>query len=122
MSDSENRHIARDSLFVLADLRLEGSGTEHRVKIRNLSTGGLMAEAPLKVTRGDPVKVNLRNIGWVDGAVAWVQAERFGIAFSEEIDPKLARTSMIPGEGTPRFTKAPLPVSRHDRGDVLRKI
>lgn len=122
MSESENRHITRDSLFVLADLRLDGPGTEHRVKIRNLSSGGLMAEGPIKVARGDPVKVNLRNIGWVDGSVAWVQAERFGIAFNEEIDPKLARTPIVAGEGSPRFTKTPLPRSRHNVGSVLRKI
>ncbi len=120
MSDSEHRHIARDSLFVLADLCLEGSGTEHRVKIRNLSSGGLMAEAAIKVARGDALKVNLRNIGWVEGSVAWVQAGRFGIAFAEEIDPKLARSPIVVGEGVPRYAQPAVAPATPDH--LLRKI
>lgn len=93
MGINENRQIARDSLFVLVDLRLDGSDTDHRIKMRNLSAGGMMAEGPLRVVRGMVVWVNLRNIGWVEGTVAWVQSSRFGIAFREEIDPKLARVA-----------------------------
>lgn len=93
MSDSDNRHITRDSLFIMAELRLDGQQTEHRVKVRNLSSGGLMAEADVKVSRGTVVWVNLRNVGWIEGAVAWVQDNRFGVAFREEIDPKIVRAA-----------------------------
>jgi hypothetical protein len=104
MDGSENRQIARDSLFVMAGLRLRGSEEEHRIKVRNLSAGGMMGEGPVRVTRGENVEVNIRNIGWVDGTVAWVQDDRFGVAFGEEIDPKIARAPVSTGNhaSTPR--------------------
>lgn len=91
MSAIDTRHISRDSLFLLADLRIGGFETGDRVKVRNLSAGGMMAEGRAKVDRGAQIAVKLRNIGWVEGTVAWVQDSRFGIAFAAEIDPKLAR-------------------------------
>lgn len=88
MSDSDNRHITRDSLFIMAELRLDGQDVQHRVKVRNLSAGGMMAECNIRVTRGAVIWINLRNCGWVEGSVAWVQDNRFGVAFREEVDPK----------------------------------
>lgn len=89
----EQRHITRDSLFVMAGLRLPGREREHRVKVRNLSAGGLMAEGDLRVAIGTSVEVEVRNLGWVPGVVAWVQDNRFGIAFNDEIDPLAARAA-----------------------------
>jgi hypothetical protein len=108
MTESEHRQIARDSLFVLADLRLDGSDVIHQVKVRNLSAGGLMAEGAVPVMRGTVVWVDIRNIGWVEGSVAWVQSNRFGVAFRDEIDPVLARGAKQTGESTPRFVKPPM--------------
>jgi len=122
MSDGENRQITRDSLFVLADLRVDGDKTEHRVKVRNLSAGGMMAEGPARVLRGMPVRINLRNIGWVEGTVAWVQESRFGIAFRDEIDPKVARAPVVAGETTPVFVRSVLPASTPAESRDLRKI
>lgn len=50
-----------------------------------------MAEAPVQASRGEPVEVNLKNLGWVTGKVAWVAESRCGIAFDYPIDPKAAR-------------------------------
>lgn len=105
MKSIDHRQLGRDSLFLMAEVRLAGSEAEHRVKVRNLSAGGMMAEGAMKVLRGTPVEVNLRNIGWVDGVVAWIQDNRFGIAFIEEVDPKLARAPVGTGPSTPRFVK-----------------
>lgn len=91
MNDFDSRQITRDSLYILADLRLDGQSGMHRVKVRNLSAGGLMGEGELQVRRGTLVQVRLRNAGWVDGSVAWVQGNRFGVAFRQEIDPKAVR-------------------------------
>lgn len=93
MSATESRQIARDSLFVLVDLRLDGDDHDHRIKMRNLSAGGMLAEGSVKAARGMSVWVNLRNIGWVEGTVAWVQETRFGIAFRDEIDPAAAKAA-----------------------------
>lgn len=81
----------RNSLFLKAVLRFPNSGAQGEVRVRNLSSGGLMAEAPLQATRGEPVEVNLKNLGWVTGKVAWIAESRCGIAFDYPIDPKAAR-------------------------------
>ncbi len=46
MSNVDTRQLSRDSLFVMAKVRVEEdtSGAEHQVKVRNLSSGGMMAE------------------------------------------------------------------------------
>lgn len=125
MSGVDTRNIQRDSMFLLAELRLEGEANGQRVKVRNLSSGGMMAEGGPAVLRGARVTIELRNIGPVDGTVAWVQDSRFGIAFAHEIDPKLPRTPVGNGDlASPRFTR---PSSLHstfgnDEPVRLRKI
>jgi hypothetical protein len=101
MDEPDQRHIGRDSLFVMADLRLDGAEETLRIKMRNLSAGGMMGEGNVRVTRGTVVWVEIRNIGWVEGSIAWVQDNRFGVAFREEIDPKLARPPLPAGDGAP---------------------
>lgn len=120
MDASENRQIARDSLFLMAELRVDGGASEHRIKVRNLSEGGMMGEGEARVLRGSVVEVNLRNIGWVRGSVAWVQESRFGVAFLEPIDPRLARVKPSAGEGSaPHFTRNHQP---HTPTGQVRKI
>jgi hypothetical protein len=111
MSQVDTRQLGRDSLFLLAHLRFEDQGESYRVKVRNLSSGGMMAEGELRVTQGAPVQIELRNLGWIAGTVAWKADGRFGVAFAEEIDPKLARApiSGAPDQAdSPRFTRPPL--------------
>ena len=98
MTGVETRSVARDSLFLLADIRIEQEAEAHRVRVRNLSDGGMMAEGSLKVKRGHRVEVELRNIGSVPGTVAWVQDDRFGIAFDAEIDSQKARRPLNASE------------------------
>ena len=76
MSNVETRQIERNSLLLLADVLVDGGDTGQRVKVRNLSAGGMMAEGESKAVRGSPVAVDLRNIGWVEGSVAWKQGDR----------------------------------------------
>jgi hypothetical protein len=128
MSNVDTRHVNRDSLFLLAQVRVVGQDDVYRVKVRNLSAGGMMAEGAARVSRGAPVQVELRNLGWVDGTVAWTQDDRFGIAFLEEIDPRLARApSNAPGSDydAPRFTRnhsQTVPVNQQSDLSKLRKI
>lgn len=123
MNGSENRQITRDSLFLMADLRVDGLEGGHRIKVRNLSPGGMMGEGTVRVLRGAIVDVNIRNVGWVEGSVAWVQDNRFGIAFRDEIDPVIARAPVDAGssdEGySPRYIRAPAPEADPN---TLRKI
>lgn len=123
MSNVDTRQVNRDSLFLLAQLRVNGNDNEYRVKVRNLFAGGMMAEGAVDVARGELVSVELRNIGWVEGSVAWRQDNRFGIAFIDEIDPKRARAPVgqaakPPLDNPHRFSA---PVSGPAK-DKLRKI
>lgn len=124
MSGVDTRHVARDSLFLMASLRLSGETAEHRVKVRNLSSGGMMAEGDVRVERGARLAVDLRNIGWVDGTVAWVQDKRFGIAFSDEIDARLVRAPVDADDArAPRFTRpVAVPFGHPPDPSRLRKI
>ena len=106
MNEGDNRQGSRDSLFLMADLRVDGLDGEYRIKVRNLSPGGMMGEGSVRVVRGAIVDVNIRNIGWVSGSVAWVQDNRFGVAFRDDIDPKLARAPVsVGGDPAPRFAR-----------------
>jgi len=90
-SDNPKRDAERDSLFLKTKIQFANGETYDDVRVRNISAGGMMAEAAIQPKRGDSLEVELRNIGWVTGSVAWVATGRFGIAFDHSIDPKLAR-------------------------------
>ncbi|MES2098142.1 MAG: PilZ domain-containing protein [Pseudomonadota bacterium] len=85
------RNDARDSLFLVAGLRLDGAATVNQVRVRNLSSGGLMAEFDQPVDVGTAVEVELRGVGKVAGAVAWTAAGRIGVSFNRQIEPLDAR-------------------------------
>jgi len=126
MSQVDTRQLSRDSLFLLARLRVEGDprNTEYRVKVRNLSAGGVMAEGDVGVVRGSLVSLELRNIGWVDGAVAWKQDNRFGIAFAREIDHKRVLAAPSGSDAdllAPRYAR-PSPATGKPEPSKLRKL
>ena len=112
MAGVETRSVSRDSLFLLAGVRVEQQGDQHRVRVRNLSDGGMMGEGTIKINRGNRVDVELRNVGMVKGTVAWVQDQRFGIAFDEEINSQAARA---PSNGISQDSGAVTEMSRAHR-------
>jgi hypothetical protein len=127
MSNVDTRQVNRDSLFLLAQVRVDGRNEIARVKVRNLSAGGMMAEGEAKVMRGTLVAVELRNLGWVEGSVAWKQDNRFGIAFVNEIDPAVVRAppaSQAPDFDAPRYTRnhQAVPLHQLETDSKLRKI
>jgi hypothetical protein len=81
----------RDSLLLTAQIRKAGSDSSTQVRVRNLSSGGLMAEYSGVIASDTQVEVEVRGIGWVPGRVAWVVDGRIGVAFDVEIDPLAAR-------------------------------
>jgi hypothetical protein len=92
--DSQRRD-ERDSLFLLAKLAPEGhTGLSGVVRVRNVSSGGLMADAPEDYPPGTRVQITLEGIGLVLGAVAWAEAGRVGIAFDHPIDKTRARKAV----------------------------
>jgi len=88
------RRDTRDSLLVLAQLKHEGEiGGGVTVRVRNVSSGGLMAEVGEDYRPGDRIEVTLEGPGTVSGAVAWAEAGRIGVAFDHPIDKSRARKS-----------------------------
>lgn len=95
MSNVDTREASRESFFLMADIYAADQETSYRVRVRNLSPGGMLAEGDAPLPRGSVVNVELRNIGEVEGTVAWRQGDRCGIAFAREIDPALARAPAV---------------------------
>ena len=125
MTAIDTRSLKRDSLFLTAELTIGDAGEPVRVKVRNLSDGGMMAEAAVVVERGMRLGIELRNIGRIKGSVAWTHENRFGIVFDNEIDSKRVREPATTGDKTPRYARpssiAPQSAGQGHQGS-LRKI
>ena len=125
MTAIDTRSLKRDSLFLTAELTVGEGGDPVRVKVRNLSDGGMMAEAAIVVERGMRLGIELRNIGRIKGSVAWTHDKRFGVVFDTEIDSKKVREPQEVGDKTPRYVRPSsiAPTSaKHMPNTQLRKI
>ena len=123
MEKLDTRQVNRESLLLLANLKVDGHDPTYRVRVRNLSAGGMMAESDAMVTRGARVSVELRNIGWVEGTVAWKQDNRFGIAFVDGVEPMLAREPIAVAAERSEEMRRFSPIKPHvPDPDKLRKI
>lgn len=91
------RRDERDSLLLLAQLKLAGAGAFEAVRVRNVSSGGLMAQTEGHYPVGAAVQVEIDGIGTVGGSVAWAEAGRIGVAFDHPIDKARARKPVKPG-------------------------
>ncbi|MES2495373.1 MAG: PilZ domain-containing protein [Pseudomonadota bacterium] len=88
-----NRSRKRDSLLLLGTIKAAGDYAREtqQIRVRNLSSTGLMADSNVEYDLGSHVEVGLRGIGLVQGEIVWVRGGRMGITFSETVDPKRAR-------------------------------
>lgn len=91
MAGLQRRSVERENLFQLADAQIGKDPAIHRIKVRNLSSRGLMGEAPMAVSSGTRLVVSLADVGEVSGTIVWVQDPRFGMAFDDEL-PKLGNS------------------------------
>lgn len=90
-----SRGADRDSLFMQASLILPGQPDPVVVRVRNLSAGGMLAEAKARIAQGTTVEVELRNVGQVPGRVVWAGEGKFGIAFDRPVDPQAVRRQVV---------------------------
>ena len=121
MSAVDTRHANRESMLLMASVAIEGQAEPVRVRVRNLSPTGMMAEGEFTVERGGRVTVELRNIGKIKGSIAWVHAERIGIAFDTEIEPRMVRTKIEhKGSDVPVFARPALDAASYD--DPNRRV
>lgn len=93
---SLSRSADRDSLFMQANVLVPGQQAPVPVRVRNLSPGGMLAEAPIRgLAQGATLEVELRNVGFVPGRVVWVGEGKFGIAFDHSVDPQAVRRQVV---------------------------
>lgn len=85
MDNIDTRNRSREDLTTFAEVRVDGETSAHNIRVRNLSPAGMMGEGNLRVARGSRIVVGMRGISPVEGQVAWVQGDRFGVAFIEEL-------------------------------------
>ncbi len=86
----KSRAAPRESLFLLGKLWLDAD-TCIDVRIRNLSSTGMMIECKEFTSVGDSVQIEIKGLGKLKGSVAWIAEKRLGIALERQIDPSLAR-------------------------------
>ena len=91
-----SRGADRDSLFMQANVTIDGRPAPVSVRVRNLSAGGMLAESPVTVSQGATVEVDLRNVGPVPGRIVWTGEKKFGIAFDRAINPQAVRRDVAP--------------------------
>lgn len=83
--------VARESRLTTILLlgRLVTTGGDWLCRVRNLSSGGLMAECDAPLIVGEHVRIELRNLRVLEGTVAWARPPRAGMAFLAPIDVPL---------------------------------
>lgn len=106
--DISTRTNQRDSLFLLTSLCSPDGHFRSKVRVRNLSATGLMADCPIPIAKGEAVLLDLRGIGLVAGSIIWIQGERIGVLFDQAVDPQQARE--------------PVRKSRNPMPDYLRPV
>jgi hypothetical protein len=65
--------------------KLHGPSGEQLIRVRNVSAGGLMAEAGQTVSVGDTVTVELSSQK-IPGSVVWIREGAIGVKFDQNID------------------------------------
>jgi PilZ domain len=88
------RGKSRESIFLSANLKFEGVKSETAVRVRNISAGGMMVDCSVAFAIGHRLVATIKNIGEVEGRVAWSVSPRMGIAFDQEVDPKKVRVQI----------------------------
>jgi hypothetical protein len=88
----------RDSMLLVGTIKAAGDYARETqpIRIRNLSSTGMMAVCDVGYDEGALVEVGLRGIGIVAGEIVWVRGGRMGITFRQPIDPMLARRKVEP--------------------------
>lgn len=112
-----SRSADRDSLFMQAELILPGHAVPITVRVRNLSPGGMLAEAKVRIAQGAVVEIDLRNVGRVPGRVVWAGEGKFGIAFDRPVDPHAVRRQVVVQSDLPPHLRR----TGLERGPVYRR-
>lgn len=85
------RQAARHRVMFMAALARDTGQPLGQVRVRDISSSGLMAETGLPLRLGEKVQVDLRGIGAVTGAIVRRTPNSVAIKFDIAIDPLLTR-------------------------------
>lgn len=89
----------RQNVMLMASLR--AGVFETRVRVADISKGGVKLRSAACVPPGAEVQIELPGLGWVAAIVAWTRADTFGLRFHTEIDPGAARQAVTGAYITP---------------------
>jgi hypothetical protein len=107
VEEQSKRQEKRDSLFLSATVKIE-SGKPFVTRVRNLSAGGMMIDVTNDPAPGALLVAEVRGIGEIAGRIAWSSPGRAGVAFAEEIDPRLARSAAGAKHDLPDYLRHPV--------------
>jgi PilZ domain len=91
----ETRDKSRESIFLGAVISIGDQNQSLNVRVRNISSGGMMIDLAGPQPKGMVVVAEMKGIGEVRGRIAWSTENRAGIAFDRTVDPKLARHTAV---------------------------
>ncbi len=99
------RDKSRESIFLGAVVHVGDEKQSRNVRVRNISSGGMMIDLPGPQPRGLLVVAEMKGIGEVRGQIVWSTDNRVGIAFEKMVDPKLARHTPAPSPAAPAYAR-----------------
>lgn len=105
-----HRRDARTFTLLLVGQIARQDGRDGLCRVRNVSPGGLMAEAVMEIRPEDIVRVHLRNGQSRSGVVRWVKDSQFGMQFEtplEDVQGFLAEPARAPRVGDVPVVRSP---------------
>jgi hypothetical protein len=106
------RDKSRESIFLGAVVHIGDEKQSRNVRVRNISSGGMMIDLPGPQPRGLLVVAEMKGIGEVRGQIVWSTENRAGIAFEKVVDPKLARHTPPPAPAAPTYSRPAMDQTR----------
>lgn len=98
-----NERRSDDRLAVILPLaRLITGDRQDFCRIRNISAGGLMAEAMAVHHVGAPVEIELHSNHSIAGTIVWVRGGNIGVKFDENVDVRALLLEPRPRGAHPR--------------------
>ena len=113
------RDKVRESIFLGAVIQLDGAAEPCNVRVRNISSGGMMIDLAGPQPKGLVVNAEMKGIGKVNGRIAWSTENRTGIVFDSAVDPRLARQTVGQAPAAPAYTQ-PVLVGTRRPGLAIR--
>jgi PilZ domain len=106
------RDKSRASIFLGAVICFGEERTCRNVRVRNISSGGMMIDIVGPLEKGLSVVAEMKGIGEVRGRIVWSTENRAGVAFNREVNPALARNTPSAAPAAPAYAK---PLLDHTR-------